>query len=431
MSETRKIRVDYLARVEGEGAMTLKIKDGAVSGVALEIFEPPRFFEAFLRGRRFQEAPDITARICGICPIAYQMSAVHAMEDALGVAVDGATRDLRRLIYCGEWIESHALHVYMLHAPDFLGYESAIHMAKDHPEIVKRGLFIKKAGNAIVSLLGGREVHPINVRVGGFYRLPRAGELSGLEETLKRARDEAVETVKWAAALPFPEFERDYVFVALSHEREYPFNEGRITSTGGLDIPVSDYEKHFEEEHAAHSTALRSKIKGGGAYMTGPMARYSINFGKLRPIAVETARAAGLAPYITNPYKSIAVRAVEILHAIDEALRIIGDGKLPEKPFVEAEPSESTGYGATEAPRGLLYHRYTLDESGLITSARIVPPTSQNQRIIEEDLFKAASENLRLPDDELTLRLEQTIRNYDPCISCSTHFLKLKIEHER
>lgn len=431
MSETRRIRVDYLARVEGEGALTLWVKDGAVSGVALEIFEPPRFFEAFLRGRRFTEAPDITARICGICPVAYQMSSVHAMENALGATVGEPVRRLRRLIYCGEWIESHALHVYMLHAPDFLGYESAIHMAKDHPDIVKRGLFIKKAGNAIVSLLGGREVHPINVRVGGFYRPPRREELSGLEETLKRARDEAVETVGWAAALPFPEFERDYVFVALSHPDEYPFNEGRIASTGGLDIAVSDYEKHFEEEHAAHSTALRSRIKGGGAYMTGPMARYNINFEKLSPLARETARSAGLGAYIKNPYKSIAVRAVEILHAIDEALRIIDGLEPPEEPFVEAAPFGSTGYGATEAPRGLLYHSYTLDGKGLITSARIVPPTAQNQLAIEEDLFTAASENLGLPDKELTSRLERTIRNYDPCISCSAHFLKLKIEHER
>jgi coenzyme F420-reducing hydrogenase alpha subunit len=208
--KTRTIKVDYLARVEGEGALLVKIKEGQVIDVKLKIFEPPRFFEAFLRGRTFTEAPDITARICGICPIAYQMSACHAMEDACGVCVEGSPlRALRRLIYCGEWIESHALHIYMLHAPDFLGYESAIHMAKDHRDIVQRGLQLKKAGNEVVSLLGGREIHPINVRVGGFYKVPSKSELAPLAERLEWARDAALETVRWVAAFPFPDFEQD------------------------------------------------------------------------------------------------------------------------------------------------------------------------------------------------------------------------------
>ncbi|MDW8257718.1 MAG: nickel-dependent hydrogenase large subunit, partial [Acidobacteriota bacterium] len=233
---TRTIKVDYLARVEGEGGLYVKIKDGELRDVKLKIFEPPRFFEAFLRGRSYAEAPDITARICGICPIAYQMSAVHAIEDAFGIKVDGQLRVLRRLIYCGEWIESHALHVYLLHAPDFLGYADAIQMAKDHPGIVQRGLQLKKVGNEIVALLGGREIHPINVRVGGFYRVPAKRELAPLAEQLKWAREAALETVRWAATLPFPEFEQDYEFVALRHPDEYPFNEGRLVSNKGLDI---------------------------------------------------------------------------------------------------------------------------------------------------------------------------------------------------
>lgn len=215
--KSRTIKVDYLARVEGEGALYVKVKNSTVVDVKLKVFEPPRFFEAFLRGRRFIEAPDITARICGICPIAYQMSAVHAMEDACGVKVGGPLRALRRLIYCGEWIESHALHIYLLHAPDFLGYADAIQMAKDYPEVVQRGLQLKKVGNDIMTLLGGREVHPINVRVGGFYRAPTKRELALLAERLKWARDAALETVRWTATLPFPEFEQDYEFVALRH----------------------------------------------------------------------------------------------------------------------------------------------------------------------------------------------------------------------
>ena len=244
----KTIKVNYLSRVEGEGALYLRVKDGAVADVKLKIFEPPRFFEAFLKGRNYSEAPDFTSRICGICPVAYQMSAVHAMENALGVKVSGPLRALRRLIYCGEWIESHGLHVFMLHAPDFLGYADAIRMAQDHPEMVKLGLQLKKVGNDLVSFLGGREIHPINIRVGGFYQVPTRVELAGLTERLQWARDAALKTVKWVAGFPFPEFEPDYEFVSLRHGGEYPLNEGRLVSNKGLDIAVSEYDDHFEEE---------------------------------------------------------------------------------------------------------------------------------------------------------------------------------------
>jgi coenzyme F420-reducing hydrogenase alpha subunit len=428
--KNRTIKVDYLARVEGEGAFTLKMKGNRVAEVKFRIFEPPRLFEAFLRGRHFSEAPDITARICGICPIAYQMSAVHAMEDALGVRVEGQLRELRRLIYCGEWIESHALHLYMLHAPDFLGYEDAIRMAKDYPEVVKRGLRLKKVGNELVTLVGGREIHPINVRVGGFYRVPKKGELRGLAEELKWARDAAFETVRWVATLPFPEFERDYEFVALRHPKEYPFNEGRLVSNQGLDIPVQEYDQHFAEEHVAHSNALQGVLKGRGPYHVGPLARYNLNFDRLSPICKEAAQAVGLGPSCRNPFQSIIVRALEVLYACDEALRIIEQYERPEEPALKAEPKAGIGYGCTEAPRGILVHRYRLDGQGLIQDARIVPPTSQNQKIIEEDLCRFAEENGDLPEEKLTWQCEQAIRNYDPCISCATHLLKVHIKRD-
>ena len=430
MKKTRTVKVDYLARVEGEGAMWIKIKDGAVADVKLKIFEPPRFFEAFLRGRNFSEAPDITARICGICPVAYQMSAIHAMEDACGIHIDGPLRALRRLIYCGEWIESHALHIYLLHAPDFLGYESAIHMAKDYRDLVQRGLQLKKVGNEIVSLLGGREIHPINVRVGGFYRAPVKADLMRLAERLKWARDAALETVRWVAEFPFPDFEQDYEFVALRHSDEYPFNDGRLVSNKGLDISVREYDQHFVEEQVPHSNALHSVLKTGGAYFVGPMARYNLNFDKLAPMAQEAARAAGLGPRCGNPFKSIIVRAVEVLHACDEALRIIDAYEAPEQSAMDVRPRSATGYGCTEAPRGILYHRYRIDGQGVILDAKIVPPTSQNQKIIESDLWKFVPKYLDLPADKLTWQCEQAIRNYDPCISCATHFLKLKIERD-
>jgi sulfhydrogenase subunit alpha len=424
----RTINVDYLPRVEGEGALKVVVRDGVVRSAELSIFEPPRFFEAFLRGRGYEEVPDITSRICGICPIAYQMSAVHAMENALGVAVAGPLRDLRRLIYCGEWIESHALHIYMLHAPDFLGYASAIEMARDHGDVVQRGLVLKKAGNDLMILLGGREIHPINVRVGGFYRTPRRRELAPLAERLEWARDAALATVRWAASFDFPDRERNYEFVALRHPHEYPFNEGRIVSNRGLDIPPDAYEEHFEEMHVERSTALHSRIRERGAYLCGPLARYNLNFDRLSPLAQQAAREAGLKTTCANPYRSIVIRAVEVLYACDEALRIIAAYEEPERPAVAIAPRAATGFAATEAPRGMLWHRYRLDVDGSVATARIVPPTSQNQASIEEDLKDFVADNLDLPDDELRHRCEQAVRNYDPCISCATHFIRLEMD---
>ena len=428
--KSRTIKVDYLARVEGEGALYVKIRNNRVTDVKFKIWEPPRLFEAFLRGRNYSEAPDITARICGICPIAYQMSSAQAMEGAFGVAVAGQLRALRRLIYCGEWIESHALHVYLLHAPDFLGYEDAIQMAKDHPEIVQKGLQLKKVGNELMAFLGGREVHPINVRVGGFYKVPTKRELAPFIDKLKWGRDAALEAVRWTATLPFPDFEQDYEFVALRHPDEYAITEGRLVSNKGLDIAVSEYDDHFVEEHVPYTNALHSVLKERGVYLVGPLARYNVNFDKLSPLAQQAARDAGLGPVCLNPFKSIIVRTVEILYAYDEALRIIDEYEMPEKPAVEVQPRAGTGYGCTEAPRGILYHRYRVDDQGVILDAKIVAPTSQNQKSVESDLWQFVPKYMDLPPDELTWRCEQAIRNYDPCISCSAHFLKLHIERE-
>jgi len=430
MKKTKTIKVDVLARVEGEGALYVKIDGERVVDVQLKIFEPPRFFEAFLRGRHYSEAPDITARICGICPVAYQMSAVHAMEDAFGVRIEGQLRALRRLLYCGEWIESHALHIFLLHAPDFLGYPDGIQMAKDHPEIVQRGLRLKKAGNELMALVGGREIHPINVRVGGFYKVPEKRDLQKLREWIERARDDALEHMRWVAALPFPQFEQDYEFVALRHPDEYPFNEGRIVSNKGLNITARDYDDHFVEEHVSRSNALHCVLKERGAYCVGPLARYNLNFEKLSPLAQQAARAAGLSESCRNPFQSIIVRSVEMLHALDEALQIIDRYEKPERAAVEIHPRASVGHACTEAPRGLLYHRYRMDEDGMILEAKIVPPTSQNQKIIESDLWRLVSLHLDLPQSELTSKCEQSVRNYDPCISCATHFLNLEIERK-
>jgi sulfhydrogenase subunit alpha len=423
----RTIKVANLARVEGEGALEMTIKDGHVITANFSIFESPRFFEAFMRGRRGAEAPDLTARICGICPVAYQMSSVHAMEDAVGLAVTEPMRELRRLLYCGEWIESHALHVYFLHAPDFLGYAGGIALAKDYPQVVKEGLALKKAGNDIVSLVGGREIHPINVRVGGFYATPRAQDLQALENDLEKALELALKTVRWTAGFNFPDVTYDYEFVALRHPREYPFCDGRLVSNRGLDITAGDYQSHFEEQHVRHSNALQSKLATGSPYLVGPLARFNLNFDRLSPLAQTAAREAGLTPTCQNPFQSIIVRSVELVFACEEALRIIKNYQRPEQPYLEPQWQSGEGCAITEAPRGILYHRYRLDDQGVIAEACIIPPTSQNQKTIEDDLCRVAEKHLDLDDDHLTYILEQAIRNYDPCISCATHYLKLKI----
>lgn len=427
MASERTIVTKLLARVEGEGAMNVRIRDGRVEDVQLEIYEPPRFFEAFLRGRRFTEVPDITARICGICPVAYQMSSIAAMEDACGIEVPAPVRALRRLLYCGEWVESHGLHVFMLHAPDFLGYESGFEMARDHPDLVNSALRLKKAGNELMRVVGGREVHPVNVRVGGFYRAPARAELGALVEQLERAREFALEAVAWTASLPCPEFEEEFEFVALGGEGSYPIEGGRIASSAGLDITPAGYEEHFAEHQVPHSTALHSLVDGR-RYLTGPLARYALNRSALSPLALQAAEEAGLGPVVSNPFRSIVVRAVEILYALDEALAIIASYEPPDPPAVEVEPRAGVGFGATEAPRGLLWHRYEIDAGGTILDARIVPPTSQNQGRIEQSLHGFVERHVDLPDAELHLRCEQAIRSYDPCISCATHFLKLEID---
>ncbi|MGZ9033797.1 MAG: Ni/Fe hydrogenase subunit alpha [Rhodospirillales bacterium] len=427
-AEVRTIRVDALARVEGEGALSVRIAGGKVSDLAFRIYEPPRFFEALLRARMFTEAPDITSRICGICPIAYILSASQAMEAASGVHVEGPLRDLRRLIYCGEWIESHVLHAAMLHAPDFLGLPDAIAIAKNKPELVTTALALKKLGNTLIETIGGRAIHPVNLRVGGFYRVPARAKIRALVEPLRRGLEQATGLARAFATFDFPDFDGRYTFVSLRHDDEYAIHEGRVVSSGGLNVPIAAFPEHFHEEQVAHSTALWAAAADGSAYLLGPLARYANNADKLTPIAREIAAEVGLGLVCRNPYRSILVRMVEVVLACEEAIRLADAYEEPEAPAVPTLPLPAVGHGATEAPRGLCYHRYRIDGDGRILKAVIIPPTSQNQRQIEADLRAAVEANLDLDDDALRTRCEQTIRNHDPCISCATHALKVTIE---
>ena len=423
---SRRLGVTALTRVEGEGGLDVTVHDGQVTGVALRIYEPPRFFEAFLRGRGHTEPPDITARICGICPVAYQMSACQAIEDACGVRVDGQLAELRRLLYCGEWIESHALHMYLLHAPDFLGLPDAIALAQRDRGLVERGLALKKAGNAIMELVGGRAIHPINVKVGGFYRLPTAAELGTLADPLRRALDDAVATARWAAGFDYPDVTIGHEFLSLRAPGRYPIDTGTLVSSSGLGFTPADYLTHVTEHQVPHSTALHATLDGR-TFLVGPLARYTLNQQWLSPTAREVAADVGLGPQCRNPFRTILVRAVETVYAIDEALRIIARYEPPARPAVDVLPRAGTGHGVTEAPRGLLYHRYRITADGTVAEATIVPPTAQNQPAIEDDLRQVVSASLALDDHDLAHLCERTIRNYDPCISCSAHFLDLTV----
>ena len=422
--KSRTVKVNYLARVEGEGGLYVKVKGDRVDDVEFRIFEPPRLFEGFLEGRDWAEAPDITARICGICPVAYQMSAVHAMEQIAGVRIEGTLRDLRHLMYCGEWLESHGLHVYLLHAPDFLGYQDAIQLAADEPEVVQKGLRLKQIGNALMTLIGGREIHPINTRIGGFYSVPSRRQLRGMLEDVKWAREAAIETVALVASFTFPDFERDYEFIALRHPDEYAILDGRLVSNKGMDIPLEAFLEEVREEQVRRSTSLHA-LRDGRPYMVGPLARYSLNFDQLSPSARQAAKDAGIGPTCHNPFKSIIVRAVEMVHACDVAVEIIERYREPDEAHLSVAPRKGTGYGCTEAPRGICWHSYSTDANGTIQRARIIPPTAQNQRVIEEDLRQFVERNLDLSQDELQWQCEQSIRNYDPCISCSCHCIRV------
>ncbi len=428
MGETRTIKVEALARVEGEGSLTVKVRDGIVKELHFGIFEPPRFFEAFLKGRDFREVPDITARICGICPIAYMMGASQAMEQILGIQVPKPIRDLRRLIYCGEWIESHALHVYMLHAPDFLGLADALELAQHDRSLVEKALRLKKMGNTLIEVIGGRAIHPVNLRIGGFYKAPTRAEIRALRPEVEWALETSLATVKLVGGFEFPDLEQDYNFMALRHADEYAIHEGSVVTSHGLDFPADKFLSHVDEEHVPWSNALHGFAKDGSHHHVGPLARYNLNYDKLSPLAQAAAKDAGLGPSVRNPFKSIVVRAIEMVQVCQDALGLIDGYDRPDQPFVAAEIRAGEGHGCTEAPRGLCYHRYRISDDGTVLDARIIPPTAQNQKVIELDLAKIVQANLSQPDDSIKWRCEQTIRNYDPCISCATHFLKLDLD---
>ena len=415
------INVDYVARVEGQGALYLKItKDGKVENVELRIFEPPRFFESFLIGRKYNEIMELASRICGICPVAHQITALRAIENALEVEPSQQTKDLRKLLAISAHIQSNVLSMYFLSLPDLMGYESIIPMTKDHLPVVKRGLKLKKLGNDITDLIGGRAVHPVTAVVNGFTALPSKNKLQVIRKRLKEAKQDAYDTVDLFSEIEIPDFKRKCEHMAISDPKEYAINRGRFKSTEGLNVDEMNYRNYISEEQKSYSTALHSHVKNRDSFMVGPLPRVNINFNQLSSDAKDAAKRSGVKFPNFNPFISHLARAIELVHNIDESIEIIDRVPLKKE---RDEITCKAGFGAaiTEAPRGSLYHSYELDNNGIVRKADLVPPTAHNALNVERDINEFVKTILDLPLDEITLKCEMLMRAYDPCISCSTH----------
>lgn len=424
------IHVPVLTRVEGEGSLEFTARHGKVENLNLQIYEPPRLFEKFLEGQDYTEVPHIAARVCGVCPIAYQMTSIRAMEKLFDVPFDRWVHDMRRVIYYGEWLQSHTLHVNLFAAPDFLGYPDAISMAAKYPDEVRRGMRLQGLGNDLLRLLGGRSVHPIGLKVGGFHRAPPKHEVADMVDKLLAAREDARQFAIWAAGLPYPVDEQEFVSVAVQHPDEYGIVEGRLVSDRGRHIEFEDYPKSFREYQVKHSTAFYS-LMDGSSFFLGPLARMNLNFAQLPATVQALAQELGIRFPSHNMFMNVVARALECYLAIEDSLRILRAYQLPMRPFVEVTPRAGVGHHCTEAPRGMIYHRFELDNDGRVKFATMIPPTSQNQLRIQQNLHSAMERyGLQHTDAELQHLCEQVIRNYDPCLSCSTHFLTMTVHRE-
>jgi len=420
MSE-KIIKVDYIARVEGQGAINLNItKDGKIENLQFKIFEPPRFFESFLVGRKYNELMELTSRICGICPVAHQITTLRAVENAMNIDPTDQTKDLRKLIAISAHIQSNVLSMYFLSLPDLMGYESIIAMGKNHTDIVKRGLKLKKLGNDITQLIGGRAVHPVTMIVDGFTAVPSKNKIQAIRKRLVEAKKDAYKTVDLFADLEIPDFTRKCEHIAISDNNEYAINEGRFKSTEGLNIDEMNYREYIYEKQKPYSTALHSYVKNRDSFMVGPLPRVNINLKQMSDDAKNAAKESGIKFPNFNPFFSHLARALELVHDIDESIEIID--RVP----LKKEKSDiicTSGFGAaiTEAPRGSLYHSYVLNNNGVVKKADIVPPTAHNAYNIEKDMNEFVKTIIDESIDEITLKCEMLVRAYDPCISCSAH----------
>lgn len=423
--EVRKF--EPLTRVEGEGRLLVRVEGGVVEDVFLNIFEPPRFFEGILRGRKYSSVMDITARICGICPVAYQISSVQAIESIFGVEIPPEIEDLRRLLYYGEWMQSHVLHVFFLHLPDFLGVSSIFEINRINPDIVKDALKLKAFSGKLVEIIGGRVSHPVNIKVGGFYRAPEKTEFDTLLKDINQVYETSLKLLDFLAKLDYPDYEvDDMLFVSLIDGENYPILKGDVYSSDGLVISKDEFLDYFQEYEVPHSNAKFCRRRDGKHYIVGPLARFNNSFELLLEETRRLAISYGVTPPVKNPFRSILVRMLETVDCILRTEEKLKKYTWIDNPSVSYQVRPGKGCGVSEAPRGVLWHTYTVDSDGLVQEANIIPPTSQNQFAMEHDIKKVlkGADDSRL--QSLSLLAEKLIRNYDPCISCATHFLRIE-----
>ena len=428
MAQNMKIDVHHVTRVEGHGNITVNAKNGVLEECRLDIVETPRFFEAMLRGRPYTEASHITSRICGICAVGHATASLRASENALGVELSEQAWLLRKLIFFGEMLDSHVLHTYMLIAPDFFNVGSVIPLAGIAPDAVLRALRMKKLAGDLCAIIGGRHTHPIAMSVGGFTHLPTVDELKAIRARLIDSRKDVDETVALFKTLPWPQFERETEYVALSKPDEYAFIDGTITTTDGGKYHLNDYRKVTNEKCVEHSSAKFTAHKRD-SYMVGALARFNVNYKQLNPKAKEAADALGIKPICTNPYLNSAAQVVEIVHSVEEAIKVcdelIARGIKKEEAYKFAGKG-GNGVGSCEVPRGILFHNYEIGDDGNIVNANCIIPTGQNLANIEADMRALVPQILDQGQEKVTFALEMLVRAYDPCISCSVHFLDVQ-----
>ncbi len=421
------INVHHITRVEGHGNITVNTKDGKIEEITWAIPESPRFFEAMLRGLNYADVTWIAPRICGICSIAHATASIQATEAAFGVQLSEQAMLLRKLLYHAETLQSHVLHFYFLAAPDFLGVGSVFPLVNTHKEVILRALRLKKLANDLADLIGGRKTHPMACIVGGFTKLPEISQLKIMQQGLAQAMDDLRETVKLFKGVKIPNFIRETEYIALKDPKEYAFISGDIASTDTSTAPVTDYLSITNEFCVPQSTAKFSK-HNRDSYMVGALARFNNNYTQLSPEAQKAAEDLGLKAICHNPYMISVAQVVESIHTVEESLKIIDQlmarGLKEEKPDVKVK--EGRGIGAVEAPRGILFHDYTYDDKGVLTEANCVIPTNQNHNNIQKDMEALVPSVINKSQEEITHLLEMLVRAYDPCISCSAHFLEVK-----
>jgi sulfhydrogenase subunit alpha len=429
MATNLNIEVTPLPRVEGHGDLVLNVKDKKIEKLQMRIPESPRFFEAMLVGRNYTEPSHITSRICGICSVAHTFTSIKATEDALGIIVNNQIIKLRKLVNHGEYIQSNSLHVFFLAAPDFLGIGSVLPLLETNPAVVNIAVKIKKIGNEIVRIIGGRAVHPLTTVVGGFTKLPSAEDLLRIREMLVSLYPDVETSVKVLKTLKIPGFERETEYICLTDKEDYALYDGDIKSSDGWTIKPQEYLDKIKETVVQHSTGKHCSASRD-AYMVGALSRINNNYAKLSDNAKTYAQELGLKAPCYNTYMINIAQFVEIVHSVDDSIRLIdellAEGLDESKAMVEVKPKAGRGVGAVEAPRGLLIHDYTYNEKGKVTKANLIIPTNMNYANIELDMAQLVPAIMEKTEDEIRLACEMLIRAYDPCISCSTHLLNVE-----